>query len=135
MGVAAAALWASRGFSELGRVFPVAIAATILVAGAALVLRILTGREAPSEAAGGSPVRRLLLVLVAAAWVLLLEPLGFMAASLLGFLAASGVATFEPLGVLGWLKRMGIAAAVVLGLALLFERALLVPLPQGWLWR
>ncbi|MDX6751712.1 tripartite tricarboxylate transporter TctB family protein [Geminicoccaceae bacterium 1502E] len=125
------ALWESQGFSQLGAVFPRAVALAMILAALLLVLRLLRGREPASGPAGGSSRRRLGLLAVAALWVAALPVLGFVAASVAGFLATMAVASFEAWTGRRLLGRVILAVVVVLAFRLLFGELLNVPLPKG----
>ena len=150
-----AVIWQARGYSTLGKVFPIAIAGAMVVLCLALVARnVLAGRRAPRHAVGepadaegagtpagtpagaparGSNWRRAALLAVMAAWIALLPVLGFYAASLAGFVGCMAVAIHERVG-----RReaavLAVAALVLpLGFWLLMVEVLRIPVPRGLL--
>jgi hypothetical protein len=127
----ALAIYYSGDFSMLGSVFPRTIAATLIVLSSAYIAVAVFGREAPPAAQPGSVVRRILLAVTLVAWALLLDPLGFLTASIVCYVAILVIANYNR-----WTPRMTIAYAgvgiVVLGgLYSLFRFALQVPFPAG----
>jgi hypothetical protein len=129
MAVAGLVVYDARNFSELGRVFPITVALVVLIAGTALSVRILWGQERAAPPPGGSNARRLALVVSALVWVALLQPLGFVLASLVGFLAASAAASFERPSLRLVIEHALAALLLAGGAWLLFVRLLQVPLP------
>ncbi|MBO0905197.1 tripartite tricarboxylate transporter TctB family protein [Jiella sonneratiae] len=129
------------GMTPMGSVFPITISAAMIVFSAILILRNvvigLKSRAAPGEAEeavrgeGGSIVRRILFLLMMAAWVGLIPVLGFFVASLLAFLAITAVAIHERV------SAKEVAALAVIGLViltafyLLMANVLLIPMPRG----
>lgn len=131
--VGLAAIYAANDFSMLGSVFPKVISGLmIFLAGLYLVLAWLKPTPARTHEAG-SGLRRLGVMVTMIVWSLLLEPIGFLPASVIAFAALLLVANFDR-----WTVRIVLIYAasgiVVLGaLYSIFKFALQVPLPQGWL--
>ncbi|MEO7854774.1 MAG: tripartite tricarboxylate transporter TctB family protein [Rubrivivax sp.] len=125
----AAAVWAARGFSDLGAVFPRTIGSLLVVLGLAYTVLALRRRGASVAPLQGSGARRLGVALVMLAWGFALAPLGFAASS------ASAMALLLVLANHGrWTLRHALLYAGSAGLMLaafyvLFKHALNVPLP------
>lgn len=121
----------AREFDTLGAVFPRAIAILMMVLAACFVVLAVIGRGGATPSPVGSNGRRLGMFGVMLAWALLLEPLGFLATSLVCYVIALLIANFDR-----WTPRMavvygGAGGLVVIGLFVLFRFALKVPLPSG----
>lgn len=118
-------------FSAMGAVFPRTVAATmVLLAGVYIAVALLRpgARTRPEP---GSVWRRVALVVVMAAWSLLLEKVGFLATSVACYAAILVIANYDR-----WTPRMAVVytlagAAVLGGLYAIFRFVLLVPLPPG----
>lgn len=136
-------LWQAYGISKFesitsAGVFPMLATLTMVVT-VALVLRP-TWRASPEAAQPGETaarhfIRRLMppvlvgFTLAIVAYMLLLEPLGFIVASY-GFLVASMVL----LGSRRWLLNLGVSALCLAAIVLIFQTAFSVVLPKGvWL--
>ena len=126
--------WYHAGdFSPMGSVFPRTIAAIMMVAAAVYIAVSVLRPSAPAARAPGSAWRRIALIVVMAAWSLLLEKVGFLATSLACFAAILVIANYDR-----WTPRMAALYAlagggVVGGLYAIFRFGLLVPLPPGML--
>ncbi len=124
--------WHHAGeFSPMGAVFPRTIAAVMMVAAAAYIATALLRPSARPQGAGGSAWRRVALVVVMAAWSILLERVGFLVTSAACFAAILVIANYDR-----WTPRAAAAyalagAVVVGGLYAVFRFLLLVPLPPG----
>lgn len=120
----------SPGYARVGpRVVPIAVAGLLAFLGAGLLVAAFRGGWANASAAD----RRVLpLVLIGgglAAYVVLLKPVGFIAASTVLFMAvARAFQSTRPLrdGIIG--------AAIATSAFALFTLLLQLPLPAGWLW-
>lgn len=130
--VAVAALWATLEFTRLGAIFPRAIGAALLVAGAVALWRALRGQGPRSR---GLPrdgwLRGLLMALVMALWIGLLERVGFVVAGISAFVALAVITEREPVTWRRLLRFALIAIAVVAAFQLLFVQGLKVQLPTG----
>lgn len=126
--------WYHAGdFSPMGSVFPRTIAAIMMVAAAVYIAVSLLRPSAPAAQASGSIWRRVALIVVMAAWSLLLEKVGFLTTSLACFAAILVIANYDR-----WTPRTAaiyaLAGAVMVGgLYAIFRFGLLVPLPAGLL--
>jgi putative tricarboxylic transport membrane protein len=128
-------LWQTAGMSDLGSVFPRTVAIVIILCSLGLIARALLVRKAAEAGRGQeeSMARRAMLVVVMLAWILLLPVLGFVLASILGFLALTAVANYDP-----WTPRLAgiyaLSALIIVGaFYAVFALALNVPLPRGTL--
>jgi putative tricarboxylic transport membrane protein len=107
---------------------PRGVAACLLVATGLLLVRALQGRSLtlPSRLVGADRARVLWVAILTGAYVILLEPLGFITATapyMLGF----GLA----LGERRWGRLALFAVLVPVVIYLLFDTTLNVPLPRG----
>ncbi len=135
VGFIALGIWAiaeTREMSDLGATFPRTIGiAMIIFALAFIVLNVLRpGRGRAIPEAGSTP-RRVTLIVITLAWVLLLPIVGFYVTSLVAFVALCFIANYDPLTPRMVLIWIGSAFGVVTAFYLLFAKALLVPLPTG----
>jgi hypothetical protein len=133
-------LYETMSMSPMGSIFPRTIAIAMIVMSLALIALNVTGRyragaSLESTAAEGteSTPRRLLLVAVMLAWVLLMAVIGFFVTSLLAFFAIMVAANYD-----GWTARRsltyGIAAVVIVAaFYFLMVDVLLIPVPRGLL--
>jgi putative tricarboxylic transport membrane protein len=127
-------LWQTAGMSELGSVFPRTVAIVMILCSLGLIARALLAGKTAAEAGRGqeeSMARRAMLVVAMLAWILLLPVLGFVLASILGFLALTAVANYDP-----WTPRLAgiyaLSALIIVGaFYAVFALALNVPLPRG----
>ncbi len=127
----ALALWFSGEFSALGAVFPRTMAALMIALSIAYIAMTLLRPKGTETQAAGSAWRRGALMAVFLAWSLLLEHLGFLATSVLAFIALLVIANYDR-----WTPRMavtyGLVGAMVLGgLYAIFRFVLQVPMPPG----
>ncbi len=133
--VAVGAIVASREISAMASVFPRTIAALLLLFSLVLLAKTFTVRSHTARPEGGSVGRRLALVGIILAWAFALNPLGFLASSLLGTVALTVVAHFHEWNT----KRAfiyGLSILAIIGFFYsLFALVLDVPLPDGTLWR
>ncbi|MDX1605319.1 MAG: tripartite tricarboxylate transporter TctB family protein [Candidatus Competibacterales bacterium] len=131
-GLALWALWETREMTPLGAVFPRTFASALLLLALLYIIRQwLKPGAAGSRPPGGSWVRRGLLVLLLAGWILALPRLGFVVASLAAFLLLSLVAAFESWRPSRWLLHLLVAGLTVAGFHYLFAELLRVPLPEA----
>ncbi len=124
-------IMASSEFDALGAVFPRAIATLMMVLAVCYVFFALRRPSRGVQIPAGSQWRRVAMFGVMLAWALLLEPLGFLATSLLCYGAALLISNYDR-----WTPRMallycGSGAVILVGLFLLFRLVLQVPLPSG----
>lgn len=134
VGVGILTLVDANGYSDAdSRVFPqTAAIVLILAAGASAAVSLLRGTSR-DVAQPGSTWRRVLLVLGMLLGAFAMPWIGFLPAALVVFLLTMLAAMHD-----GWSARRafvytGVAIAVVVGFTWLFEGALNVPLPDGWL--
>ncbi|NNG05249.1 MAG: hypothetical protein HKM95_14290 [Inquilinus sp.] len=130
-------LFETTAMTAFGSIFPRAIAIAMIVLSMALVVQQLRRprRPGPGRPSSGpeSTPRRVALAAVMAAWALSMPVVGFFVTSLLAFLVLLAVANYD-----GWTPRRMLlygasGVVVVAGFYLLFVKALLVPVPSGWL--
>ncbi|MFT5590991.1 MAG: putative tricarboxylic transport membrane protein [Bradyrhizobium sp.] len=129
----AAAYLAADDFSMLGSVFPKTISALVVVFSCLwLVLSWIKPRDVVRNV-NGSVVRQVAVGLIMLAWAFLLEPVGFLACSVVAFALLLAVAHYGSCS--RKLLLLYVAATVVVtgGLYLLFMTVLNVPLPAGML--
>ena len=130
--VAGAALWESRDFSPLGSIFPRTIAIGLLLGSLAALARSLLGWGSRTH---GIPrdglLRSALLVSTMVLWIALLEPVGFIASSVVAFFALALIADREPVTVRRVLLFAVASVVVVVAFYLVFVQALKVQLPHG----
>jgi putative tricarboxylic transport membrane protein len=126
-------LWQTAGMSDLGSVFPRTVAIVMILCSLGLIARTLLAGKTAEVRRGQeeSMARRAVLVVAMLAWILLLPILGFIVASLLGFLALTVVANYDP-----WTPRLAgiyvLSALVIVGaFYAVFALGLNVPLPRG----
>lgn len=129
--VGALALWYSREFSALGSVFPRTMAILMIVLSIAYIAMTLLRPKASEPQPEGSVWRRGALMVVFLAWSLLLDRLGFLATSIVAFVALLVIANYDR-----WTPRMavvyGLVGALVMGgLYSIFRFVLQVPMPEG----
>jgi putative tricarboxylic transport membrane protein len=107
--------------------FPLVACLLIGLGGVPVMAETVRGRAVTpdEEASPPTPLKLAAYVCVLAAWPLLLQPLGYWAASALALFVLLRV------GGVGWLGSSAVTAAAVAGSVLLFETLLEVPLPQG----
>jgi len=125
------AIYYSRDFSPLGAVFPRTIAAAMIVLCAVYVAVALLRPIDIEKPQPGSAGRRIALAISMLAWVLLLEPAGFLLTSIVCFAAILVIANYDR-----WTPRLavGYTAVGVLVLGTLygvFSYVLQVPFPKG----
>ena len=133
LALAALATWRSLDYGlwvdgEPGPgLFPLVACFLIGLGGVPVAAKLVRGRDAaPDEdASPTTPLKLAAYVGVLAAWPLLLQLLGYWAASALALFVLLRV------GGVGWLVSAAVTTASVGGSVLLFETLLEVPLPQG----
>ena len=121
-------LWEAQSFTRFAAIFPRGVALVMMLAAAAWIGMVLIARAPPSPTPGGSLWRSLGLIGVAVAWAALIPVLGFLVASVLGFLAAMLLAKYDGWSPRQWLGYAIIAGAVVGAVYALFRFLLHVPL-------
>ena len=127
--IGAAAVWASRDYSDLGAVFPRTVGALLVVLGIVYIVLVVLGRTRRGEAVDGSSIRRALVAVVMLAWGFALGPLGFLSSGVAAMAALLMIAHHDQ-----WTLRTalgyGLSIAAVIGLLhTLFKHVLQVPLP------
>lgn len=127
----ALALWHSREFSPLGSVFPRTMAVLMITLSVAYIAMTLLRPRVTEPQPAGSAWRRGALMVVFVAWSLLLDKVGFLATSIVAFVAILVIANYDR-----WTPRMAVTyglvgAAVLGGLYAIFRFGLQVPMPQG----
>ena len=129
MALGAASFVAAKDFSNLGAVFPRTVGALLVAFGAVWLLLFALGRTRAAASLEGSMARRTGTALVMLAWAFALPPLGFLPASA----AACGALLLlarHGRGALPVLLMQALATALLLvGLFVLFQHVLGVPLP------
>lgn len=125
------AIYYSRDFSALGAVFPLTIAAAMIVLCLVYVAVALLRPINIEKPQAGSAGRRIALAITMLAWALLLEPVGFLLTSIVCFGAALVIANYDR-----WTPRRAVAYAAVGMLVLgalygIFSHLLQVPFPKG----
>ncbi|RVT53814.1 tripartite tricarboxylate transporter TctB family protein [Rubrivivax albus] len=125
----AAAFMAAREFSDLGAVFPRTIGALLVVFGGVWLVLFAMGRTRAQAALEGSSWRRAGVAITMLGWAFALPPLGFLPASAaacgaLLLIARHGRWTLSALLVQGLAT-----GALLIGLYVLFQHVLRVPLP------
>lgn len=134
LGFIALGIWAlleTGGMSRMGAVFPRTVASAMIVFAGAYVLIALLRHGLPTERAAGSAARRVIFLLILLGWVLLLDPLGFFVASVIGFGLVCTVANYDAWHWRRALLYIAITLAMVGGFQWLFAELLQVPLPEG----
>jgi putative tricarboxylic transport membrane protein len=132
--VAGALAWYYAGdFSAMGSVFPRTVSAAMILFAAVYIAVALLRPAATAAPAKGSTWRRVALVVVMAAWSILLEKVGFLSTSVACYAAILVIANYDR-----WTPRMALVyalsgGAVLGGLYAIFRFVLLVPLPAGLL--
>jgi putative tricarboxylic transport membrane protein len=129
--VGALALWYSREFSPLGSVFPRTMAILMITLSVAYIAMTLLRPKGSEPQPAGSNWRRGALMVVFLAWSLLLDRVGFLATSIVAFVALLVIANYDR-----WTPRMavvyGLVGALVMGgLYSIFRFVLQVPMPAG----
>ena len=131
--VGALAIYYSGEFSPLGSVFPRTIAAAMIVFAAVYIVTALLRKHAMEPQPRGSVARRSLLAVTMLAWVLLIEPLGFLSTSIICYAAVLVIANYDRWTARSTVAYAAVGAAVLGGLYGTFRFALQVPFPSGLL--
>lgn len=131
--VGASIINVSNGYDTLGAVFPRTIGVSMIVLALVYLVAAALGRGSTVAPLEGSLWRRAGIFAVLLGWALLLEVLGFLTASLLGYCIALLIANFDR-----WTPRMAltyccVGVTVVVGLFLVFGQILNVTFPTGML--
>ncbi|MFT5534852.1 MAG: hypothetical protein ACI8WM_003205 [Burkholderiaceae bacterium] len=128
-----AAFVAADDFSMLGSVFPKTISALIVFFSCLwLVLSWVKPRDVVRNV-NGSVVRQVAVSVIMLAWAFLLEPVGFLASSVVAFVLLLLVAHYGSYSRRLLLLYVVATICVTGGLYLLFSMLLQVPLPAGML--
>lgn len=122
---------ASRSYETLGAVFPSTIGITMIVLAAVYIVMALLGHGGSVGSLQGSNWRRVGIFVVLLLWAFLLEVLGFLTASLLGYCFGLLVANFDRWTPRSAVVYCGVGATVVVSLFLLFGQVLKVSFPTG----
>jgi putative tricarboxylic transport membrane protein len=133
IGVAILAIVYSSDFTPLGSVFPRTIAAAMILFCGLYIVLAITRPGPPKPVEAGSAWRRAVLFAVMVGWAIALEKVGFLATSVVAFVAILLAANYDR-----WTARRSvgyaIASALILGgLYAVFRFVLQVPLPEGML--
>ena len=120
-------------FSAMGSVFPRTVAAAMILFSLVYIAVAVLRPSVPAARQAGSHWRRISLVVVMAAWSILLEKVGFLTTSVACYAAILVIANYDR-----WTPRMAVTyaaagAAVLGGLYAIFRLVLQVPLPEGML--
>ncbi|PXY00168.1 tripartite tricarboxylate transporter TctB family protein [Halomonas sp. LBP4] len=125
-------LWQARDMSQLGAVFPVTIAAVMILASVLRLLQLTLHRVIDNvERHQDSTPRRVLLVVAMTGWALIMPWAGFLLAGLASFFFLMLIAQHKPWTprrLLGHLMTGVVLVACFYGL---FALLLNVPLPMG----
>jgi len=123
----------AEDFSAMGAVFPRTVAAAMILLALVYIAVAVLRPAVPAAPKPGSTWRRVALVVVLAAWSVLLERVGFLATSVVCYALILVITNYDR-----WTPRRAVgyaaAGALVLGvLYAVFRFALQVPLPEGLL--
>ena len=121
-------LYESRTYTEFGAVFPRAVSMVMILAAVVWILLVVVGIGRSERVERGSLLRPVSLMVVGAAWALLIPELGFVGGSLIGFVGAMVVAKFHSWSLLSWLGHVAVAVIVTAAAYVLFAWGLSVPL-------
>jgi len=124
----------TEAMTALGAVFPRAISTAMMVLSVILIVRAAVAWRRPPSSRVLPPVnppRQIGLVVAMGAWAVLMQPLGFLLSSLLGFVAIMFAAQYEEWTARKALIYAAVTLAIVVGFQILFVHGLLVPLPKG----
>lgn len=115
-------------FSRFAAIFPRSVAMIMILASTIWILIAAFGPKHQRLPAPGTLGRPLGLITVGVLWAVLIPTLGFLPASIIGFIGAMLLAKFDPWPGRKWVKFLAIGVAVVVGGYALFKFALHVPL-------
>jgi putative tricarboxylic transport membrane protein len=130
--IGALALYYTKDMTALGAVFPRTVASAMMLFSIGYLLRQWWRPAAPVQRHDrGSWARRLLLVAVMFAWAVLLDRLGFLSTSIVGFFILLAVANYDR-----WTRQrivgyMFASLIILFGLYSVFHFGLQVPMPYG----
>lgn len=121
-------LYESYSYSKFAGIFPRTVAIALILGSLAWVIMVAVGIGRPSAYVHGSRWRPMALIGVGVGWGLLIPVLGFLPASVIGFVGAMLLGKFHAWSLRAWAAHLALAV-VVTGLAYaLFAMALNVPL-------
>ncbi|MGB3690928.1 MAG: tripartite tricarboxylate transporter permease [Jannaschia helgolandensis] len=126
----------ASALSPLGAVFPIAIAAALIVFSVLLIvmnLRRPAGGPGETLDLNGGAIRRIALGIVMLAWVLLIPEIGFLVTSLAAFLAIMIIADYDRPSPTTWAIWIGSGALICFGFWWLMANVLLLRMPAGML--
>lgn len=117
----------SSSFSEYAAIFPQTIAIIMIVASLANIIVLIRGKG-KKKSKTKNLYRPLGLIGIVTIWAFLIPVLGFLVASVSGFLATMVLAKFSYWSKKDWIKFMIIGTLVVIVSYILFRFVLNVPL-------
>jgi putative tricarboxylic transport membrane protein len=124
----------ASALSPLGAVFPIAIAAALIVFSVLLIamnLRRPAGGVGETFDMHGGAKRRIALGIVMLAWVLLMPEIGFLATSLAAFVAIMVIADYDRPSPKTWAIWIASGALICIGFWWLMANVLLLRMPVG----
>jgi putative tricarboxylic transport membrane protein len=124
----------ASALSPLGAVFPIAIAAALIVFSVLLIamnLRRPAGGVGETFDMHGGAKRRIALGIVMLAWVLLMPEIGFLATSLAAFVAIMVIADYDGPSPKTWAIWIASGALICIGFWWLMANVLLLRMPVG----
>lgn len=124
---------AADDFSMLGSVFPKTVSALVVVFSCLWLLLSWIKPRDMVRAVDGSVLRQVAVGLIMLAWAFLLEPVGFLACSVVAFALLLVVAHYGSCSRRMLMLYAGATVVVTGSLYLLFTLVLQVPLPTGML--
>lgn len=125
-----AATWVAAGeFSDLGAVFPRTIGGLLVAFGVVWLLLFALGRTRAAPALEGAHWRRAAVAGVMLAWAFALAPLGFLPASAAACTVLLLVSRHGRWSLPALLGQALATALLLIGLYVLFQHVLRVPLP------
>lgn len=136
--IGALAIMGTADMSPLGSVFPTTISVAMIAFCLVLIAANLLRPAAPVDglpddkpvASKPSTWRRIAVTLALAAWALAIDQIGFIVASLVGFVVVTFISNHDRTGVLRWLTYLIVACGIVAGFYLLMSEVLLIRLPK-----
>lgn len=124
----------ASALSPLGAVFPITIAVVLVLFSVLLIalnLRRPAGGVGETFDMNGGAKRRIALGIVMLAWVLLMPELGFLATSLVAFVAIMVISDYDRPGAKTWAIWIASGALICIGFWWLMANVLLLRMPVG----